>query len=174
MVYRPCPGRIQAAARTSLNFRAFLRNFWDSVSRPCPGCIMAKAGTEPNFQAILGNFMDTVCRPCPGYGRDASRLLGSFRDMERRGCPGRSLSFRHFSSISGSRRTGHVRDTFGPWWGHSLFLGISRQFVGTVCRPSPGRILAAVETRLDFQAFLGLVPMHGSGDGDAEEKVPAL
>ncbi|CAA2954909.1 Hypothetical predicted protein [Olea europaea subsp. europaea] len=35
-----------------------------------------------------------------------------------------------------------------------IFFGISRQFLGDSV-PSPGRVLAAVGTYLDFQAFLG-------------------
>ncbi|CAA2984549.1 Hypothetical predicted protein [Olea europaea subsp. europaea] len=132
-VYKPCPGRIQAAAGTSPNFQAFLGNFWDSVCRPCPGRVMAKAGTEP---ACLINS-------------------GQFRDH----------------GVQAMSRT--------------------RQFVDIVWRLSPGRILAAIETRPDFQAFLvpqinpsfafrpvpplvGAGTVHGSGDGDDEEKVYGL
>ncbi|CAA2938744.1 Hypothetical predicted protein [Olea europaea subsp. europaea] len=123
--------------------------------------------------------------PSRGCCRDASRLSGIFMQFLEHGVQALSGTRTRiqpgFQAVFRTRCAGHVQDAAGT---HSdfyvflgrvqatagtqpdfqaflggrdvaLFSGISRQFVGTVCRPSLGRILAAIETQPNFQAILG-------------------
>ncbi|CAA3011490.1 Hypothetical predicted protein [Olea europaea subsp. europaea] len=165
-VCKPRLGLVVAAVGTQPYFQAFLGNLWAQyasnvrdASRPrygrkyifhqmkeaqsCQGRVRATAGMELDFQVILvqgsgdGDDEEKVVSGtrCAGHDRDA---LGQRE--------GHILIFRHFWQVfghdvqatSGTPRS-RGRDTV-------RFSGICRQFVGTVCRPRSGRVLAAIGT----------------------------
>ncbi|CAA3000158.1 Hypothetical predicted protein [Olea europaea subsp. europaea] len=126
-VYRPCPGCILVATRTQPDFQAFLGNFWDTVVSGiwCTGHVQGRDQIFRHFYAVFGtqyagHVQDAPwLQPCPGrvlvaVGKqpDFSAFLGSFWDTVCRPCPGCSSDAARFS-------------------------GISRQFMGMMCRTCP-------------------------------------
>ncbi|CAA2955338.1 Hypothetical predicted protein [Olea europaea subsp. europaea] len=132
-----CAGQVQDASwrqqRCRLIFRHFKAVFWDSVCRPSLGHVMATIRTQPDFQAIS--------RPCPG----------------------RSLIFKYFKVVSGSRCAGHVQDAFEPWRGWSLIFRNFRAIFGhsvqaiSETRPDRGHGVKAVsKSSRDGASFSGI------------------
>ncbi|CAA2984913.1 Hypothetical predicted protein [Olea europaea subsp. europaea] len=62
---------------------------------------------------------------------------------------GRAKDAAWFSGISSVQATFGTRP--GCDWDTTLFSGISRQFVGTVCKQCSGRFPATLRTQADFQ-----------------------
>ncbi|CAA3011492.1 Hypothetical predicted protein [Olea europaea subsp. europaea] len=90
-----------------------------------------------NFSTVSGHCVQAMSRMHPGRDRDVTyfssisrQSLGHDVQAISRTCPSHGMDGAWFSSI----------------------LGL---FLGTMCRPCPGRILIAVGTLPDFQVFLG-------------------
>ncbi|CAA3008313.1 Hypothetical predicted protein [Olea europaea subsp. europaea] len=132
-------------------FSTIFRQFVGMVCRQCLGLIPTTLGTQANFQQNEG-------------ARDAARFLGIFQQFLGtvcRPCPGRSLIFKYFKVVSGSRCAGHVQDAFEPWRGWSLIFRHFRAVFGhsvqamSGTRPDHGHVQVAAGTQPDFQTFLG-------------------
>ncbi|CAA3023153.1 Hypothetical predicted protein [Olea europaea subsp. europaea] len=103
---------------------------------------------------------------CAGHVQDASEPWQR-QSLIFRPCPGRVLArvgtepiFRQFRAVFGHDLpamfgTPPGQDAFGRDNDVTRFSGTSGKFLGTVCKPRPGRVLVAVGTQLDFQAFVG-------------------
>ncbi|CAA3009668.1 Hypothetical predicted protein [Olea europaea subsp. europaea] len=99
----------------------------------------SQVGTQPDFQAFLGNLW-VKSEKCHGHGRvgDATGFSGISRQFSRTWC------------------AGHDWDAFGRDNDVTYFSGIFGEFLRTVYKPRSGRVLVAVGTQPDFQAFVGI------------------
>ncbi|CAA2955399.1 Hypothetical predicted protein [Olea europaea subsp. europaea] len=135
-------GHGRDAAVSGTRCAGHVENAAASVTR-CAGHVQNAAGTLPNFQVFLGSFWDAVYRSCPGR---VQAMAGTQLDFQVMKC---RLFSGHVQTMTGTEPDFQV--IFGTRPDH----GISRQFVGTVCWSSPGRIPTVTKTQLDFLRFLG-------------------
>ncbi|CAA2955403.1 Hypothetical predicted protein [Olea europaea subsp. europaea] len=99
-----------------------------------------------------------------GSGVDEAWFPGIFRQFRGYGVQPFPGCDRHFWAVFGTQCVGHLQDATGTYPNFHVMSGTRPghgrtepdfQFVGTMCWPSPGCILAAAGTQPDFQAFLG-------------------
>ncbi|CAA2984919.1 Hypothetical predicted protein [Olea europaea subsp. europaea] len=129
------------------------RHFYAVSGTRCASHDLDAIGTQSDFQAFLGHVRDASW-PRQGqslifrqfWAVSGTRCIGHVQDAA-------NLIFTYFLAISWTRCAGNVRDTSGLLQGCNMISGPSRT--------RPGRILAAVGTQLDFQAFVGSLPCPG-------------
>ncbi|CAA2986365.1 Hypothetical predicted protein [Olea europaea subsp. europaea] len=128
-------GHVVAKVGTELDFKAILGSFMDTVCKPCPGYGKDTSRLPGIFRKFLELDVQAMFGMRLVHDKDATWFLGSFRDtmcqIRDKSWPwkGRSLIFRHFSTVFGH----HVQAMSGTHPGHdrdvTSFSGISRQFL---------------------------------------------
>ncbi|CAA3011495.1 Hypothetical predicted protein [Olea europaea subsp. europaea] len=170
--FRPRPGRVLAAIGMQPNFQAFVGSLWTR----CAGHVWDTSMPRLGCRLIFRHFMEISRTRCAGHVRDAS--WPSFLD---------TVCKKYLGLVWVTKKMqpnfqpflGHVRDTFGPRQGQSLFLvcghgvqaklethpsygreaarflGIYRQFLGIGVEAQSGKRHCHDKTQPAFQAFLG-------------------
>ncbi|CAA3001827.1 Hypothetical predicted protein [Olea europaea subsp. europaea] len=153
---KPCLGRVLAVVGAQPDFLAFLNNFWDFMCRPCSRRIMATTGTETDFQAF---FLQFLGHGVQAISRMQQECILTFRQFlghnvqavfgRHRAAVGMQPNFQTFlgsfwDTATSGTRPGRGRDT-------TLFSGISRRFVGTVCTQCLGCFPITLGTQANYQ-----------------------